>query len=271
MSATPLPEGGERLDPGLGLVLPGRKQSAGDGWTWVVEGWRLFARAPLMWIISVVLLVVFAVASNLLPFVGPLAFQVLTAVFVGGLVYACRSLETGGDFELEHLFSGFTRRFGPLAIVGAIMLAAWIALLAVFALIAGFSIMGAFLAGDPEAVASSVASSIGAILLGTLVMLALMVPILAAYWFAPALVMMHGMNPVQALKASFFACLRNIVPFLVYGLAMLVLGMLAVLPFGLGMLVWMPLAITSTYAAYRRIFTEEREPAQAVTTGAQSA
>ena len=32
---------------------------------------------------------------------------------------------------------------------------------------------------------------------------------------------------------------------------------MAVIPFGLGMLVWMPLAIASTYAAYRQIYTEE--------------
>jgi uncharacterized membrane protein len=31
----------------------------------------------------------------------------------------------------------------------------------------------------------------------------------------------------------------------------------AIIPFGLGMLVWVPLAIASTYVAYRQIFTED--------------
>ena len=92
--------------------------------------------------------------------------------------------------------------------------------------------------------------------LGLLVALALMVPLLAAYWFAPALVMIHDMKPVAAMKASFGACLHNFVPFLIYGLVMGVAMVIAIIPLGLGMLVWMPLAITSTYVAYRRIFTQ---------------
>jgi len=38
---------------------------------------------------------------------------------------------------------------------------------------------------------------------------------------------------------------------------MLVLAIVAMVPFGLGMLVWVPLMISSTYAAYRQIFTED--------------
>jgi hypothetical protein len=35
-------------------------------------------------------------------------------------------------------------------------------------------------------------------LLASLVMMALFVPVVAAYWFAPALVMMHDMAPLEA-------------------------------------------------------------------------
>jgi uncharacterized membrane protein len=84
-----------------------------------------------------------------------------------------------------------------------------------------------------------------------------MVPLLMFYWFAPALVMMHNAPPVEAMKASFTGCLRNIMPFLLYGLVMCVLGFFAAIPFGLGLLVWFPLAIASTYAAYRDIYTDE--------------
>lgn len=253
MSATPAAEAA--LDQGLELVVPGRGESVGDSWTWVAEGWKLFARAPLMWIVAIIIVFVLAVAVSIVPFIGSLAFQVVQPVIAGGFVWACRSLETGGEFELEHLFAGFNRRFVPLAIVGLLFLAGWIAILLVFAVIAGFSLVGAFMGGDPEAVLASMSESVWAIVLGLLVMMALMVPLLAAYWFAPALVMMHDMKPVEAMKASFFACIRNFVPFIVYGLIMMVAAVVAMIPFGLGMLVWMPVAITSTYVAYRRIFT----------------
>jgi uncharacterized membrane protein len=94
-------------------------------------------------------------------------------------------------------------------------------------------------------------------------MLALFVPVMAAYWFAPALVMMHDMPPVDAMKASFFGCFRNFVPFLLYGLVMFVGAIVAVIPFGLGMLVWVPVAIASSYVGYRQIFTEEAAAAPA--------
>ncbi|HEX3063529.1 MAG TPA: BPSS1780 family membrane protein, partial [Usitatibacter sp.] len=75
-----------------------------------------------------------------------------------------------------------------------------------------------------------------------------------AYWFAPALVVLHGMEPIAALRESFVACLRNILPSLVYGVLMLLLSIGVALTLGLGLLVWVPLFFTSTYAAYRDIF-----------------
>lgn len=258
MSATePVASTDEAPDAGLRLVLPGKREEAGDGWTWIAQGWPLFAKAPLMWIISMVIVFVVMIALSLVPMIGSLAFQVLQAVIAGGFVVACRSLEKGDDFDLEHLFAGFKKRFLPLAIVGLLLLVGWVAIILVFSVFVGFSVLGAFLTGDPEAMMASMAASVGVIMIGTLVAVGLSVPLMAAYWFAPALVMMHDMKPVEAMKASFFACFRNFVPFIVYGLVMFVALIVAVIPFGLGMLVWVPLAITSTYVAYRRIFTEE--------------
>lgn len=256
MNATQ-PHDPEPLDAGLRLVMPGRREAAGAGWTWIVQGWRLFARAPLMWVISMVVVFVLAIALNLVPVLGTLLFQVLQPVIAGGFVVACRSLETGEEFEFEHLFAGFTRRFGPLAILGALLMVAMLAIVLVFALFAGFAVLAAFLAGDAGAVEAAIAASVGTILLGTLVMLALIVPLAAAAWFAPALVVMHDVKPLAAMRASFFACFRNFVPFLVYSLVLLVALVVALIPFGLGMLVWIPLLIASTYVAYRRIFTED--------------
>jgi uncharacterized membrane protein len=264
MSATGTQAGQEPLDAGLKLVLPGRSTPAGAGWDWVARGWSLFTAAPLMWILSIVVLVIVAIVLALIPIVGQLIFQLAQGVFAAGFVAACRSIEVGGEFEIEHLFAGFKQRFGPLLIVGLILLGGWIVIVLVFVMIAGLSLLGAFMSGDPNAAMAAMAASVLTILLGVLVMLALMVPLLAAYWFAPALVMMHNMQPLDAMKASFFACFRNFVPFLVYGLVMMVAGIIAVIPFGLGMLVWVPVAITSTYVAYRQIFTEDAPQAQSV-------
>jgi uncharacterized membrane protein len=251
------PAGTAALDEGLTLVLPGRGLAAGAGWDWIARGWGLFVKAPLMWIVSLVILFVLAILLAFVPILGSLAFQALQAVFAGGFIAACRSLERGGEFELEHLFAGFKVRFVPLLIVGLVFMVASLVLVLVFFAIAGLSLLPAVMSGDSAAMSAALAGSVIAMMLGSLVMLALFVPLLAAYWFAPALVMVHDMAPIAAMKASFFASFRNFVPFLLYGLVMFVALIVAMIPFGLGMLVWVPVAIASTYVAYRQIFTDD--------------
>jgi len=251
---------GAQRDGDLRLVLPPRRHAAGAGWTWIAQGWKLFTRAPLMWILSILVWIVIAIVLNLVPFVGGLAFQVLQAAIGAGFMVACRSIEVGGDFELEHLFAGFRTRFASLLVVGLIVLGCSILIFLVFAAFAGFSILGAILSGDPQVIAHDIMASALTLALGLLVALALYVPLAAAFWFAPALVILNGLGPVEAMKQSLAGCLKNFVPFLVWGIVMLVFAILAAIPVGLGYLVWVPLAIASSYAAYRGIYTEEGSP-----------
>ena len=253
--ATPPNEG--PYDPTLKLVLPGKGLPAGAGWDWVAEGWKLFTKAPLMWVVSLLVIFVGAIAVGLVPFLGQLLFQLVQAVIAAGFMVACRSLETGGEFEIEHLLAGFQKRFMPLLILGLLVMVGWIVIMLICMAFVGVGMIGALMAGDPENAANAIMASAGSIILGVLVAAALMVPLMAAYWFAPALVMMHDMKPVAAMKESFFACFRNFVPFLVYSIVMMIAAFVAVIPFGLGMLVWVPVAIASTYVAYRQIFTED--------------
>ena len=253
----------------LTLVMPGRRVSAGRGAAWVAEGWRLFRKAPLMWMIGSVLLFLFSIIISIVPFIGSAVVQVLTPVYTAGFSVACRSLETGGDFDMEQLLAGFRERFGPLAIIGLIFLGGMVLILLVFAVAAGFSVIGAFLSGAattddwPTVLASSAMS----VALGLLLALALWIPLLAAYWFAPTLVMLHNVAPTAAMKASFGACFRNFVPYLVYGVVMLVIGLVAVIPSILipfvgwvvsaaAFVVIYILNVTAAYASYREIFTD---------------
>lgn len=246
----------------LRLADAPRGLSAGRGVDWIGAGWRLFARAPLMWVVSILVLLVLHIVANIVPFLGGVVMHVLQPVFAAGFMVACRSLETGGDFEIEHLFAGFKREFANLIVVGLLVLAGVVALFLVFFAFAGFGLVTAFLAGDPDNIYPAIMASGLTIALGALVATALSIPLVMAYWFAPALVMMHGVAPIAAMKASFSGCLRNILPFLLYGIVMLVLVVVAMIPLGLGLFVWFPVVIASTYAAYREIYTEEPAPAE---------
>ncbi|MEN6587182.1 MAG: BPSS1780 family membrane protein, partial [Sulfuricella sp.] len=92
------------------------------------------------------------------------------------------------------------------------------------------------------------------------VVMALLLPLLMAYWFAPALVLFDGLPAKQAMKLSFAACLRNVLPFTLYGVVGLVLFVLGSIPLGLGLLAVIPvLFATSIYTAYRDIFVAVSE------------
>jgi uncharacterized membrane protein len=60
------------------------------------------------------------------------------------------------------------------------------------------------------------------------------------------------------MKTSFSGCLRNLLPFLVYGVVMLVLAVLATLPIGLGWLILGPMLSASVYTSYRDIYLKPR-------------
>jgi uncharacterized membrane protein len=59
---------------------------------------------------------------------------------------------------------------------------------------------------------------------------------------------------IEAMKESFAGCLKNIVPFLLYGIILLVLNVVAAIPLLLGYLVFVPVAAASLYTSYRDIY-----------------
>jgi uncharacterized membrane protein len=56
------------------------------------------------------------------------------------------------------------------------------------------------------------------------------------------------------MKASFAACLKNMLPFLVFGVIAMVLGFIAALPLMLGWLVLLPMLVGAHYASYLDLF-----------------
>jgi hypothetical protein len=231
-------------------MMGGRAVGAGQGWTWIADGFGLFKKAPGMWIALVIVLLVILVVLAFIPLLGAVATFLLMPLFLGGLMLGCRALQGGGGLEVGHLFAGFKEHTANLIVLGALAIGGWIiVMLPVIAIVGAGAIFGA-MRGD----AAGVAAIGGSFLLAGLVAMALSIPIYMALWFAPALVVLRGLAPVAAVKESFLGCLKNVVPFLIYGLVMLVLGIVAAIPLGLGWLVLGPVAIASIYVSYRDIY-----------------
>ena len=75
-----------------------------------------------------------------------------------------------------------------------------------------------------------------------------------AYWYAPVLIGLHNLTVLEAMKLSFIACLKNMLPFLLYGLIFMVILVVAIIPFGLGLIVAVPVMMTSLYTSYVDVF-----------------
>lgn len=231
----------------------GRAVDAGRGWEWIAEGFALFKKQPGMWVLIVLVLFVCMIVINVVPVIGSLAGMLLMQVFMGGLMAGCRALDHDQTFEVGCVFAGFRQNTGDLVVLGVLALVGWIvALIPPVLIVGGGAFMAMIMGGSGQMPGFGTLGL--SFVLALLVGCALALPIYMALWFAPALVVFNNLKPVDAMKASFIACLKNIVPFLVYGVILLVLCIAASIPFGLGFLVLGPVIIASIYTAYRDIF-----------------
>jgi hypothetical protein len=238
-----------------------RELDAARGWIWITQGFDLFKKAPGPWIATFLLWAVIYLVASVIPG-GGLLTALFGEVLIAGWLLGCRSLDTGGPLKVEHLFAGFrSEQLTQLVIVGALYLAGmFVVFLGVGILIGGSMISLFWGKASPDALQASIGFVIAVLLI-----VALMVPLLMATWFAPALVIFGGQPAFEAMKESFAACMKNMVPFLVYGLIGLGLTVIAMIPLGLGILVLVPVFIASIYTSYRDVFDRFPAPAAAAT------
>lgn len=244
-----------------------RTVSAGNGWKWIADGFQLFLKNPVMWVVLTALLIVGVLVLAVIPFLGGIAISLIWPVLIGGFLLGCRALDSGQGLELPHLWAGFQSgdRLSQLVIIGVAYLIASVVVMGIVFAAIGVPLLQA-MKGGAAPHAGLWLSMLGTFLTGLLIALALLVPVMMAMWFAPALVLFNNLSAVDAMKLSFSACLRNIVPFLIYGVIGFVLNIVAAIPFGLGYLVLAPVLACSLYMGYKDIFGETA-PAPAAAPG----
>jgi hypothetical protein len=265
------------------FIKEGQVVPAGRGWDWWRRGFAIFRAAPWMWaliilVLAGVFLVVGAVAGALsvaimrspaavflLVGLAVIAMNIVYPIFSGGLMIAARAADEGDRPTVGHVFAGFNQAGGTLAAVGVLLLVGYIVIGAIQFLLFGM--------GLPQGMAGNPATMLQQSALASLVSLALSIPLVMGFWFASSLVVFNGLSAIDAIRASFLGCLKNIVPFLIYGLVglgfgivlALVLGVLVVATRGLAVILMIvvmfsivPIILGSIYAGYRDIYTTQR-------------
>ena len=260
---------------------------AGCGWNWVRTGFALFRKNPAMWAFLVFSYVMLMQLLGMIPVVGWFAATVLIPAFSASFMIVSRELDQGNKLEIGLLFSGFRSNLPALLGQGGLYLASALAILGLSALVDGGLLLQLMALGErpPASAFEDGSLAVAAALAG-----ALYLPVLAAFWFAPALSAWRKLPAVQALFYSLFAAFRNWRAFFAYGAALLLLGLvcsfalflLALLLQGLlgqhaqntfllvvlpVMLTYVPILFASFYASYRDIFPQPVAAAGAAADG----
>lgn len=231
---------------------------AGEGVFWLKSAWTWFKPAAIAWTGMTALIFLILMSLVQIPYAGSILIEILSPFMVAGFMAASRGAERGETVTFLYLGAGFTAEHRvKLAVMGGFYL---ICMLSVDQLMRqlggdGFQQL-AQLAANPEALPpEEVRRILDQIMPAVLAGMLLLTPVIMATWFAPALVLFEGFSVGNALWWSLWACAVNWRPVLLYSLLLGMIGMVALLiPFGLGLLVFLPLVLCSTYAAYRAIF-----------------
>ena len=232
------------------------------GPAWLAEGWRLFRGAPMAWIGLSVGWMVITLGLVLVPFIGGVAANLLQPAFFASFALAAVKQLSGGKIEMGELFAGFRRPLTPLINLGAILLVAELAIFFLMSLLGLPGVGGA--AGEAVTMADYVGLLEGKEWI-LVVGFALTAMVKGALWFAPALLAFHDISTAHAVRWSLFAALSNLGAMLAYGIVLMVIFLAALIPWGLGLLVVVPVMVASTFTGYRDVFEasapEEPTPA----------
>jgi uncharacterized membrane protein len=229
-------------------VDPGRS----IGW-WADAG-TLLLRCPLRWAVLAVVLMAAPGLAALLPALGPYAAALLSPLAVGLWMQAAHDVQRGGTLNAAALRPVLRReRLRPLLVLGAVLAAATLAMHLVGHLFGLDAMRGPVGIDAPSDIVARAALGQGMLALLLLLVCSLLVS--AAFWFAPALVVLRGASPARAVAASLRAVRDNALTFLLYAVVQLLLAAaaLALLQEAAWALL-LPLMLHTGYLSYREVF-----------------
>ncbi|QHE85251.1 BPSS1780 family membrane protein [Hydrogenophaga sp. BPS33] len=199
---------------------------ARTGFQWVKLGARTFFRQPLGMAGLFFMFMATVSVLSIVPFIGTLIAMALVPAATLGLMAATREAEQGRfpmPSTLITAFRGGTPKTRSMLILGAMYATALMLVLGISALFAP-NIAPVELPGgevSPERVRDLLNNP------GLWVALVLYVPVVMAFWHAPALVFWHGVTPAKSLFFSFMACWANKGAMLLYSLGWMAVIMLS--------------------------------------------
>ena len=237
------------------------------GLTWLAAGWKMFFAHPAEWVLIALGTFVLLALSTLcvpIPLIGPMLPPLLLALLIGGLGVAAETQSKGGAPRFSQLFEGFRRHAANLSLVGLFysIPLIFMHLLTMLALGGGLlvGVLGWSLGGTLSGIASGLISMLAGLGAAWGVFLMLWGLMLLAMLFAPALIMFMEAAPFDAMRASLKASLHNLGAIVLLALLLYVLFIIALIPAGLGIMIYIPIVAGAMHAAYVDVFGSQPAP-----------
>lgn len=240
-----------------------RAVDASHGWRWIIEGILLFRKNPPQWLLLIAILFIGSRVLFAIPLVGVIAV-LIAPNFLAGLSHGAQALGQGKPLRLGYLASGFLKNAGRLVTIGGVSLVGQYLTLMAITLVGGETISSlsktiAAGAATPEAIAAMQAAA-PRMMMALAVGFGVSLPLMMAVWFAPLLVFFDDAKPLPALALSLWACLKNVLPLLIYGMAVVV-PVVILMPLSLatrqpdlGLWLLAPILVPSIYISYKDLF-----------------
>ncbi len=238
------------------------KVPASQAFNWLGSGWNLFAAQPFQWaLMALAVFIIMALVSTVLvplPIIGPMAAPVLFVLLTGGMLSGAARQVRGETLRFQYLFDGFRIHGGSLALVGVLFSIPLVLMLLVvqLALVGGLlaGVLGAVLGSALSSLLSAATAFVSVLVTGLGVSVFIYLLMILTLVCAPALIIYRGLPPLEAMSLSLKASLRNLGAILVFGLFMYVLFAIALIPAGLGVLIFIPVSVGALRQAYLDMF-----------------
>jgi hypothetical protein len=193
---------------------------ARTGVQWVREGLTAFAKSPLAFISLFFFFMAMVSIASQLPLVGAAIALALLPTMTLGLMAAAQHAAGPGKPAPGSVFLAALHAVRadvrPLAVLGALYAALFLAVMAISALADGGQFARVYLLGRPLTRELAQTTEFQVALW---IAMGLYLPLSLAFWHAPALVHWHRVPPAKSLFFSFVACFRNFGALTVFGLA----------------------------------------------------
>jgi hypothetical protein len=192
------------------------KAPSGDGYVWVRQGFWLFKKNPLAFLMLVFLYVFIAQFAILIPVFGVFAVLLLTPALTVGFMTACQMVIRGERVMPTVYLAGFrgtdsiTKK--NLLVLGTVYAFAILILSLIASAFIDFKQLVTLLTQQQPPTIRDVQGLYTGLTIGLLLYL----PVAMVMWFAPILVAWEKMSVAQALFSSWVACWTNKAAFIFY-------------------------------------------------------